>query len=641
MTDFGTDAPQGHRLQHLLSSSTRGTNSTKERLLVLTFVWILSALYTGFFLDRGWVPHDEGMLAQSAERVLYGELPHRDYDESYTGGLTYVHAQAFRVFGIQLLSLRIVLFVAFLAFVPGLFLIALRFSSPMGAGLLTLLAVVWSVPNYFSSMPSWYVLFLGTWSAVFLLREIDTGRKRWLVAAGVCGGLSLLVIVVGLYVIAAALLYLAFRSQVEAEAGEISAGKPSSVFPVFLTICGVGLIGLIALLLRGRSTPSEAVSIATPTLAVTAFLLWRGWARKRGLFLDRFRALGSLVLPFVLGTLVPVVLYVLVYRASDALDALYRGIWVLPMRQIGVARRQFPPLSAIGASVPLGLLLAISRRISPRAGRILSGALLLLLSLLLVASRTDFVYRGIWESARSLPLVVVVVGIWIAWRDLQTEGMSARQQQESYLVLSLTALLSMIQFPFAAPVYFCYIAPLVVLSVASVVRSAPGAYYSPVLAFYLIFAILRINPGYIWSLGVRYQPYGPLDRLELGRGHLRVPVDDRREYEELIGAIRARARGPYLYAVPDCPEVYFLAGRRNPTGVMFDFLRAPPGTKTLLALLENKKINALVENQDPGFSPSLSGELKAALERHFPRSRTIGRFVLRWKESAHLPGEKH
>jgi hypothetical protein len=581
------------------------------------------------------------MLAQSAERVLYGELPHRDYDESYTGGLSYVHAQAFRVLGIQLLSLRIVLFVAFLAFVPGLFLIALRFSSPMGAGLLTLLAVAWSVPNYFSSMPSWYVLFLGTWSAVFLLREIDTGRKRWLVAAGVCGGLSLLVIVVGLYVIAAALLYLAFRSQVEAEAGKIFGGKPSSVFPVFLTICGLGLVGLFAVLLRGRSTPSEAVSIATPTIAVTALLLGRAWARKRGRFLDRFRALWSLVLPFLLGILVPVVLFVLAYRASDALDALYRGIWVLPMRQIGVARRQFPPLSAIGASVPLGLLLAFSRRISPRVGRILSGTLLLLLGLLLVASRTDSVYRGIWESARSLPLVVVVVGVCFTWRDLQTERMSARQQQETYLVLAMTALLSMIQFPFAAPVYFCYVAPLVVLSVAAVVRSAPGAYYSPVLAFYLIFAILRINPGYIWNLGIRYQPYGPLGRLELGRGYLRVPLDDRRQYEELIAAIRTRATGPYLYAVPDCPEVYFLAGRRNPTGVMFDFLRPPLGTNKLLTLLENKKINVLVENQDPGFSPPLSGELKAALERHFPRARTIGRFVLRWKESADLPGEKH
>jgi hypothetical protein len=621
-------------------SAAEGRDLVKTRPAVLAGVWILSALYAGLFLDRGWVPHDEGMLGQNAERVLRGELPHRDFDESYTGGLNYAHAFAFRIFGVNLLSSRVVLLVGFLAFVPALFAIALRFLPLLGAGLLTLLSVAWSVPNYSASMPSWYVLFFATWGTLFLLRELDTGRKRWLLAAGACGGVSLLVIVVGLYIIAAALLYLAFREQVAAERGNFPRGRVSSAFPLFLTICCVGFAALLALLFRSRLTPSEVAYLAVPTLAVTAVLVWRTWTRRRGGSRERFRALWQLVFPFLLGALTPVILFILVYVISDAVDDLYRGLYVLPLRQIGVAKRHFPPLTTLVAAVPFGLLLAVADRISRRSGRVLTWTLVVLLGLLLLASRTDSVYRGVWDSARALPVVAALVGVSRIARGLQTGTMAAREQQELYLVLVMTALWSIVQFPFAAPIYFCYVAPFVALSLAAIVRAAPGVYYRPILTFYLVFALLRLNPGYISSLGVRFVPYRPLGRLELERGRLRVPLGDRRDYEDLMTAIQTRARGPYIYAAPDCPEVYFLSGRRNPTGVVFDFLRVPLGTKALLTLLEKKRINAVVENQTPDFSPLLSEDQRTALEQRFPRSQTIGRFVLRWRDSTSSSGEK-
>ena len=46
--------------------------------------WAVAALVAGFAyaaltIDRGWIPHDEGLLGQAAVRVLTGELPHRDF----------------------------------------------------------------------------------------------------------------------------------------------------------------------------------------------------------------------------------------------------------------------------------------------------------------------------------------------------------------------------------------------------------------------------------------------------------------------------------------------------------------------------------------------------------------------------------
>src|ERR1700683_4428995 len=62
------------------------------RRFVFATVLLLSALYAGSGLKRGWFPWDEGVIAQSAESVLNGELPHRDFPEIYTGGLSYLNA---------------------------------------------------------------------------------------------------------------------------------------------------------------------------------------------------------------------------------------------------------------------------------------------------------------------------------------------------------------------------------------------------------------------------------------------------------------------------------------------------------------------------------------------------------------------
>ena len=74
----------------------------RKSLAIFLLVWIFAAVYLGLNLNCGWVPHDEGILGQSAVRILHGELPHRDFEEPYTGGLGYLDAAAFRLFGVNL-----------------------------------------------------------------------------------------------------------------------------------------------------------------------------------------------------------------------------------------------------------------------------------------------------------------------------------------------------------------------------------------------------------------------------------------------------------------------------------------------------------------------------------------------------------
>src|SRR5262249_2278823 len=109
--------------------ATPDLRSKRRNTILILVTFILCVGYMAAVLKRGWYPHDEGTLAQSAERVLYGEIPHKDFDEIYTGGLTFLNAAAFRLLGVNLATLRALSFTLFLVWVPVLLYIARQFAS--------------------------------------------------------------------------------------------------------------------------------------------------------------------------------------------------------------------------------------------------------------------------------------------------------------------------------------------------------------------------------------------------------------------------------------------------------------------------------------------------------------------------------
>jgi hypothetical protein len=629
-----------------------GTVQGQERLrkAVFLIVWIASAIYAFTFADRGWVPHDEGSLAQMAERVLDGQMPHRDFDETYTGSLTYAHAFAFRLGGVHLLSPRLLLFLFFLAFVPALHALGSRLLPPLAAGALTFTSVVWSVPNYFASMPSWYVLFFSTFGILAILHGLDTERREWFFVAGLCGGLALLVKVVGLYFVAAVLLFFAFREQMGAEQPDRVSEPRSLSYALFQVSCCVMFLGALVLLIGRRLLLMEFVQFVAPTIAVTGILIWRARKGGRGTFSDRLHILIAPALPFLLGVLLPVILFVLAYGLSGAIGDLYRGVFVLPRSRIEAAWWPLPPLGSLLAAIPyLGVLL-VYERIPRRAVKTLGAVVVVLLALALVFSARERVYKQIWYSARSLTVVAAIAGCFAVGRFFATadrqpgdaqavspEELSPKRVQEIFLLLATSAQLSLIQFPFSAPIYFCYVAPLVGLALAAVARKGPSIVHLPFLVFYLFFGVFRTNPSYIWDLGVRYRPYRPLAQLRLERGGLRVPERDRDEYETLTAVIERHGRGSrFLYATPDCPEVYFLSGKSNPTRVLFEFLRGPSRPEAILALLDERAISVIVINGRPEFSGRVRAEVRTALEKRYPFSQNVGRFEVRWREAGEV-----
>src|SRR5439155_21832224 len=120
--------------------------STCEKLLAALIIAAAVACLIPS-VPRGWIPHDDGMLGQAAERVLHGELPHVDYQEMYTGGLSWLYAAVFRITSVDLLNIRWALFIGAAVAIWLIYAITRRFLRPVGAALASWIALLWSFPR--------------------------------------------------------------------------------------------------------------------------------------------------------------------------------------------------------------------------------------------------------------------------------------------------------------------------------------------------------------------------------------------------------------------------------------------------------------------------------------------------------------
>jgi hypothetical protein len=607
--------------------------------LWLLLVWTIGAVYTQGHLLRGWVPHDEGSLALSAERVLGGELPHRDFDELYTGGLTYANALAFRLLGIQLTSLRWPLFAVALLWMPAVYSIASRFVPAAGAAAVTLLAVAWSVPNYSAAVPSWYNLFCATFAAWALLRYLDTARRRWLFLAGLLAGVSCAVKIAGLFAVAAALLFFVFLEQDIARSRSAD-GARAVAYRAFETAGAAALLVVLSSMIAWDFRPMLLLHFVLPTVAVLGLLVRRELSVGPSSTAARFRTFFGMVAPFCTGCLVALLPLLAPYLRAGALGDLIHGVLLAPRSRIQFASSAPLELGFLGLLPAIVLAGILAAGVACR-GRLRAAlrplVLLLTIGAVVAAGTFPWIYQALWLSiVPSIPLTVLI-GCGLIAASRRAGPIGARRDSQAFLMLTLVALCSLIQFPFAAPIYFCYVAPLLVLALTAVVASR--GVQSPFLlgtmvAGYLLFAVLRVTPGFISTMEFFHAPDAQTYALRLPRAAgIRVEPSDGALYEALVEEIGLHARGDYIYAGPDCPEVYFLSGMRNPTRLLFDFLDSPERHDAdVLYAIDSRKVNLVAILTEPAFSVPASEGLLSALALRFPRATRIGRFEVRWRD---------
>jgi len=617
--------------------------SSHQRLrwwVVLLITWLIGGVYAGSYLRRGWVPHDEGAFAQSADRVLHGELPHRDYTEIYTGGLAYLNAFAFRYFGENFGTLRIVLFVFFLLWLPVFYWIASRLVSDWHAGGITLLAVAWSLPNYSAAVPSWYNLFFATFGLAALLTYLDKRSSRWLFVAGLCGGLSFLAKSTALYYVAAVLLFFLFYEQ-NLSSSRANPERPRRfLYSSFVAFSMVLFVAALAALVWPQASVERFLNFVFPSAILATLVLVREGRSMRRPNRERFLELLRMCIPFGLGFLVPVFAFLLLYIRGNAFHALVSGVFVVPSKRVWGAFMDPPDIATIAPSLCLAGVLALGAWLRSIARWILVFASGVAIVYYLISSAHDAAnYRAAWHAAYWLTPFLSLVGGFILWRG--TRGVASFGdsigQQQLFLILAASSLCSLVQYPFSAQIYFCYIAPLVILAAVAILvlfRSIPRPLLVVVFAGFLLFAVLRVTPPFIYVMGLYDQPDPETQVLDLPRaGSLRIEARSVEIYKRLIPLIQQHAGAGEIYAAPDCPEIYFLSGYRNPTSALFDFFEDDYGSsERVLRLVDSRPIRVVVLNGDPSFSEMLPTDVRKALMNRFPKSERIGDFEVLWRD---------
>jgi dolichyl-phosphate-mannose-protein mannosyltransferase len=600
------------------------------RWLVLVAVMAVAGVYVGLHIGNGWVPADDGVLGESALRVMQGQLPHRDFAEIYTGGLSVIHALAFRVFGVSLMSLRICAFLFFLAWIPAVYYIALRFTSALPAGLVTLVAVAWSFPNYPASMPSWYNLFFATFGAAALLRYLDVRKIRWLFLAGVCGGISILIKVIGAYYIAAVLLFFAFVEQNESQSEHSAADAPKSgAYRAFSASALLLFLTTVIYMFHARLGGGEFYQFVLPSSVLVAVILFAEWSAPSVPTVKRFGSLLRLVIPFVCGVVTPILIFLAPYAGSRALAQFFAGvtssviarsIGLGVLRPVGI-EKSLPALLLIG-------LLAAAIYSRPFQGKIVGGALATgLAAMLLKAPASAGIVSGVWYSVATLTPLVVLLGAALLLKVKKPDAPTILQRQRLILLISLAAMCSLVQYPFAAPIYLCYALPLTLLAAVAVISTArrqPGIYLLSALAgFYLLFGVIMLVPDHVYELTHRV---GPMEELHLDRaGGLRIEYAA--NFADLIHLLQHHSPNGLMYAGNDCPELYFLSGLKNVT-------RDDGGASAeeVLKALQSENLKLVVINESPFFPDArMSATVRAEVARKFPEHQMAGIFHVFWR----------
>ena len=88
------------------NAGSRSTAWNLRSAVALILVVLISTTLMFIYHNRFWAPADEGIYAHVAERILRGQVLHRDVQDLHAGYVDFVNATAFSVFGLRLVSMR-------------------------------------------------------------------------------------------------------------------------------------------------------------------------------------------------------------------------------------------------------------------------------------------------------------------------------------------------------------------------------------------------------------------------------------------------------------------------------------------------------------------------------------------------------
>ncbi len=119
----------------------------------------------------------------------------------------------------------------------------------------------------------------------------------------------------------------------------------------------------------------------------------------------------------------------------------------------------------------IGLLLVAAR--ASKLTRLMAIlVMVVILGAILASPRSWNGYQLAWQAAYQSPPLVATLGAIVIYRARHRIPSVPLRRQQLLVAVSVLAMCSLVQFPFSAPIYFSYIAPLLVLAILAPKRLA-------------------------------------------------------------------------------------------------------------------------------------------------------------------------
>jgi hypothetical protein len=564
-------------------------------------------------------------MAQSAERVLRGELPHRDFDDPWTGGWSFFQAFVFQQMGLTLRAIRIPMFIAWLLGIVVAARIAARFVSATMSAVAAGACALWSLYAWHLPLLNWFYFPLALLSIWPVLRFEETSARGWLVLAGAAAGVAVLVKVTGLYVLAALLLW-----------GVVWAGdrEPSdraeaaSGFGWVATAFGVGFVVLVGLLLRQLPRTqygAAALHFLTPCVATAALVAKRAWQGGRPLSVGVDR-MWRVTWPIVLGFVLAIAPMLWCYAAAHALPALVAGVFIRPQGRMTLLSFGAPGrLATLAALVPPVLLF-----VGARFARVSTAARDLWLATLLgacmgAASHFDLPSAGspLALSVRAMAIVLPLLAL--AWDHGKL--MTGARGRGVVILVALTATSQLVQVPYGDFAYFLFVAPIAMLATFALVANAGGSSRA-VLAFWAAFLLIAGLGRPMTAVLSNELSRAP---LALERGGIEVTPLDSARLARLAEFMHHRPPGP-VFTLGHAPELPFLLQRPSAGRAIYELLSEPADRDpqhTIEALNQQGVFTVIIQHTLMMGGPDSAQA--SMLRREFPLSVLLWPYEVRWR----------
>jgi hypothetical protein len=552
---------------------------------------VITAAILIYFHDRFWWPPDDGAYGYIAERILAGDVLNRDVQDIHMGHVNFLNALAFKLFGHQLVSLRLPLVAAgmvqaciiFMLFRPRGMMLAMT-----AAISLTALSFV----QFLNPTAHWYSLFLII-SIIACLMGISRENSWRLFVVGLL--LITLFLFRQLSGVIAGIGVMAFLLY---EAPRGATGLNSVFARALMTIMFMGLAGY---LLAKADLPAILLFGVGPLL-ILALGCFKATVDNRYIA----RQLPALIAGGLVAAL-PLVAY---HIHHGSLGTWYSDTIVSALTLSDFAFIDEPGylLYAI-----IGLRQAIAlESFDTIVNGLFWASIVLAASALGILVLIDLNRReGAEPAPHALPFLAVFYGL-----------VSVHYQIPIYLFytvgLSLAGLIWMLAGNSTQQ--------RAIVGVCAVLLSAVALYYH---------AAQPLSRGLIGTLeGVRTE-LAPGDAL--GRLGLSIETNDIKVYRHIADLVKREVRADQtILALPVNPEIYFLTSRRSP----FRFYNSA------LGILDESDLNAVMQTMKnrpprlvfhrPGdkYNTKYGSQVMAHVRQHYELLETLSGFeIYRYRNS--------